>query len=170
MGYVDLGDQLQGHNSGNRRLRRGPIQALHQFMLLVVLSNCYLITCFCQVDGPQHVHTRSQDDFRPQLTEALIAMGKDAPEPRKRRNSRISGDALEVPAHRHELVKMPTRADCCACKGGRIWDRPLKRVALAEIAVNSGRTSRRVASWHGCKQCELWLCDNNRCFDLYHKR
>lgn len=29
MGAVDLGDQLQGHNSGLRRIKRGLIQSLH---------------------------------------------------------------------------------------------------------------------------------------------
>ena len=43
MGAVDLGDQLQGHNGGLRRVKRGPVQALYQYLLLIILSNYYLI-------------------------------------------------------------------------------------------------------------------------------
>ena len=170
MGAVDLGDQLHAHNKGERRLRRGPVQGPMQFMLLVVLSNCFLICCHFDYDGKLSVDLSSQDDLRIQLVESLMAMGKDAPGTRKRRNSSISGDQIEVPLHRHELIKMPTRADCTSCKGGRIWDRPRKRVALQDIALNEGRKSRRNASWYGCKQCQLWFCDNSECFHRYHCR
>lgn len=108
------------HNSGLRRIKRGPIQGLHQYMLLVVLSNCFLI-CKYSDYAVETVNLRNQDDFRIQLIELLIALGKDAPGSRKRRVSGLSRDAFEVPVHRHEVVKMPTRGDCVACKGGRFW-------------------------------------------------
>ena len=167
MGAVDLGDQLQGHNAGLRRLRRGAIQALHQFMLLVVLSNCYLILCFSGHKGK--VNTRSQDDFRKKLVEALINMAKDAPGTRKRRNSNISKETFQVPVHKHKQIKMSTRSNCAACKGRRLHDHSRKRQALGEITANTGRTSTRSATFYGCKQCQVHLCDNNHCFIMYHR-
>ena len=98
MGAVDLGDQLQGHNGGLRRIRRGPIVCLYQYMLLVVVSNCYLICRYSAYDV-ESVTFRSQDDFRMQLVEALMELGKNAPGSRKRRVSGLSGDAFEVPIH-----------------------------------------------------------------------
>jgi hypothetical protein len=172
MGAVDLGDQLQGHNGGLRRIRRGPIQALHQYMLLVVLSNCYLITRYSGYEL-KNVSLRSQDDFRLQVVNALITMGRDVPDLRKRRISQLSRVTVEVPLHSHELIKMTTaqrRVDCVACKGVRFGDGPPpKRVALGNIARNLGRTTKRKATMYGCKQCEVALCKKTDCFALYHR-
>jgi hypothetical protein len=165
MGAVDLGDQLQGRNRGLRRIRRGPIQTLYQYLLLVVLSNCYLICRYSGYDV-ETVNMRNQDDFRMQIVEALIAMGEDAPGPRKRRHSGVFREAYETPVHSHELVKMATRSNCAACRGRSFWDQPRKRVALGEIAANNGRTSTRSCSSYGCKQCQVHLCQKNRCFQV----
>ncbi|PVH68552.1 hypothetical protein DL98DRAFT_440977, partial [Cadophora sp. DSE1049] len=167
---VDLGDQLHAYNNSERRLRRGPIQRLIQFILLVILSNCYLIYYHFNYDKKRSVSLRSQNDFRIQLIEALIAIKKDTPDTRKRRNSRISKDKFEVPAHRHKLIKMSTRSNCATCKRGRIWDRPRKRVAIEEIALNSGRTSRRSCTSYSCKQCQLHFCNNRECFHIYYNK
>lgn len=170
MGAIDLGDQLHAHNKGERRLRRGPAQGLMQFMLLVVLSNCFLIACHFDYMGERSVKFCSQDDFRIQLIEALRAIGKDASGSRKRSFQQVSKDKFEVPAHCHKLIKMLTRANCSTCRGGRIWDRLRKRITLEEIALNVNRTSRRSASNFGCKQCQLHFCNNGECFNMYLKR
>jgi hypothetical protein len=139
-------------------------------MLLVVLSNCYLI-CIHSGYELESVKLRNQDDFRMQVIESLIAMGKDAPGSRKRRVSALSKDTLEVPVHRHEALKMSTSSNCVACKGGRYYDpAPRKRVALAEIAANHGRPSKRSVTFWGCKQCQVHLCKKNNCFQLYHNK
>ncbi|KAG4430948.1 hypothetical protein IFR05_013570 [Cadophora sp. M221] len=152
MGDIDIGDQLQSHNGGLRRLRRGPNQALHQYMLLVVLSNCYLISRNSNYDL-QHIKLRSQDDFRLQLIEALMAVAKDAPESRKQLVSALSAASFKTPLHSHELIKMKTRANCRACKGGRFGDRPAKRVALREVTPNNSSQSVHALLahflWHG---------------------
>jgi hypothetical protein len=46
-----------------------------------------------------------------------------------------------VPIASYKLVKMTKRGYYVACKGLRYGDRPRKRVAIGEIAINLGRES-----------------------------
>jgi hypothetical protein len=48
-----------------------------------------------------------------------------------------------VPVQLHTQVKMAKRGYCVACKGFRYGDRPIKRVALSEMASNLGRESSK---------------------------
>jgi hypothetical protein len=57
-----------------------------------------------------------------------------------------------------------------SCKGLRFGDRPKKRQALAEIAANHGRESLIHDSIYGCKQCDVNLCKNSGCFDVFHRQ
>ena len=135
-------------------------------MLVIVLVNSYLIAIYS--GAKEGVKYESQDKFRLEIIEALLRLGKDAGGPLKRLFSSTIQEALEVLLHRHQEVKMPTRKDCAACKGGRHWDRPPKRVALSEIAANKGRKCDRKTTIFGCKQCRVNLCNRNGCFDRYH--
>jgi hypothetical protein len=117
MGAVHVANQLQGHNSGQRRLRRGGGQAVEHFLLMTVLVNCYLSAFYSEWEGKRK--PRSQDNFRIQLVKALLVFGQDAEVPKKRLYPYTDSEALEVPLHRHEHIKMPTRKDCAACKGVR---------------------------------------------------
>lgn len=67
-------------------------------MLLVVLSNYYLICKYSEYNV-ETVNFYSQDDFRIQLIESLIAIGRDAPGSRKRRVSGLSRDTFKVLVH-----------------------------------------------------------------------
>jgi hypothetical protein len=174
MGDVDTADQLAGHNSGFRRLRRRAIQAIDYFLLRTVLVNCYLIALYSETDGERLINFRSQDNFCIQLVESLLDLGThskitSAKVPRKRGFSHMNAEAFEVPVHRHEHVKIPTKKDCAACKGVRFSDNPPKRVALAEIARNRHRSSTRRTSWYGCKQCNVAICRKSDCWDVYHE-
>jgi hypothetical protein len=166
MGASDRADQLAGNNSGKRRIKRGGWQAIEQWLLVTVLVNSYLIALYSGAE--EGVKYESQDKFRLEIIEALLHLGKDAEVPRKRVFCHTNQEAFEVPIHRHQEVKMPTRKDCAACKGLRHWDRPPKRVALSEIAANTGRKSIRRSSWFGCKQCGVNLCNRYGCFERYH--
>ena len=117
MGAVDLADQMQAHNSGQRRLRRGGGQAVEHFLLMTVLVNCYLLGLYSEWEGKKM--PRSQDNFRIQLGESLLILGKDAEVHKKRVYPHTDSEGLEVPLHLHQHVKMPTRKDCAACKGIR---------------------------------------------------
>jgi hypothetical protein len=74
-----------------------------------------------------------------------------------------------VPVQSHKLVKMAKRGVCVSYKGLRYRDRPRKRVALSEIAANQGKESVRHKPFYGCKQCNVHLCKNRGCFDIFHK-
>jgi hypothetical protein len=170
MGAVDVADQLQGQNGGLRRIKRGATQAVDQFLLQTVLVNCYLLSLYAKWEGGERVvKHRSQDDFRINLVEALLAAKRNAKGPGKRVYPFTNSEGLEVPLHYHEHVKMPTRKDCYACKGVRHQDRPLKRVALGVIAANEGRSTQRRTSWYGYKQCKVALCKEGGCFERYHR-
>jgi hypothetical protein len=168
MGAVNKFDHLTAQNAGLRRIERGGHQALEHWLLRTVLVNCYLLALYSYAPEPREVSFRSQQDFRKQLVGALLAMGKDSDVCKKRRISVISQDATEEPVSSHMLVKMVKRGLCVNCKGLRFRDRPQKRVALAEIAANSGRNSSRHDSWYGCKQCDVHLCKERGCFDIFH--
>jgi transposase IS4-like protein len=169
MGAVDEFDHLTAQNPGLRHVVRGGAQALEHWLLRTVLVNCYLLALCSDVPEPREINFRSQQDFRRQLVGALLAMGSDSDISPKRRIGRISQSADQAPVQSHERVKMEKRGECVNCKGLRFGDRPKKRVALGEIAANKGRKSSRHESFYGCKQCDVHLCKNRACFDVFHR-
>jgi hypothetical protein len=174
MGAVDEFDHLTAQNPGLRHVLRGGHQALEHWLLRTVLVNCYLLARYSRelegkVGRGKEERSRSQADFRRQLIGALLAKGTGSEVCRKRRISIISQDATQEPVSSHTLVKMVKRGLCVNCKGLRFRDRPQKRVALAVIAANSKRDSLRHDTWYGCKQCDVHLCKERGCFDVFHK-
>ena len=169
MGAVDEFDHLTAQNAGLRHVERGGHQALEHWLLRTVLINCYLLALCSDVPEPRAVSFRSQSDFRNQLIGALLAKGREGEVCPKRRISHISQGAEEVSPWLHEQVKLGKPRECVCCKGLRFRDRPKKRVALAEIAANQGRESSIHQSIYGCKQCNVYLCRNRGCFDVFHR-
>jgi hypothetical protein len=169
MGAVDEFDHLTAQNAGLRHVERGGHQALEHWLFRKNLINCYLLALCSNIPEPRAVSFRSQADFRDQLISALLAKGRDGEICPKRRISQISQEADQVPIRLHKLIRIGKRASCVACKGLRFGDRPRKRVALSEIASNMGRKSTNYSSLFGCKQCNVYLCNNNRCFERFHK-
>ncbi len=96
-------------------------------------------------------------------------MGKDSDISLKRRISRISQEANQVPMQAHKLVRMEKRGFCVCYKGLRYGDRPKKRVALGQIAANQGRESTNHSSRFGCKQCDVYLYNKGGCFEAFHR-
>jgi hypothetical protein len=170
MGAVDEFDHLTAQNAGLRHVERGGHQALEHWLLRTVLINCYLLALCSDVPEPREVSFRSQQDFRRQLVCALVAKGRSSSEicP-KRRISRISQGADRIPVSSHKLVNLSRRGICVCCKGLRFKDRPRKRIALAQIASNQGRESSTHESVYGCKQCDVHLCKDRGCFDVFHR-
>ena len=169
MGAVDEFDHLTAQNPGLRPVRRGGSQALEHWLLRTVLVNCYLLALCSDAPEPRQVSFRSQQDFRKQLIGSLSSMARDTSICPKRRISRISEGADQVPLQSHEQVKMGKRGYCVACKGLRFGDRPQKRVPLGVFASNSGRKSSNHMSSSGCKQCDVFICKDNSCFEVFHK-
>jgi len=170
MGAVNEFDHLTAQNAGLRHVERGGHQALEHWLLRTVLINCYLLSYCSDVPEPRQVSFRSQQDFRRQLVGALLAKGRDGEVCPKRRISQISQGADQVPIQLHEQVKLGKKRRCVSCKGLRFGDRPKKRQALAEIAANHGRESLIHDSIYGCKQCDVNLCKNSGCFDVFHRQ
>jgi len=69
----------------------------------------------------------------------------------------------------HTQVKLSKKGLCVYCKGLRYGDQPKKRVALAQIASNQGRESLTHQSFYGYKKCDVHLCRNRGCFDVFHR-
>jgi hypothetical protein len=169
MGAVDKFDHLTSQNAGLRHVERGGHQALEHWLLRSVLINCYLLALCSDVPEPRAVSFRSQSDFRDQLVGALLARGKGGEVCLKRRISRISQGADDSPKQSHTQVKLSKKGMYVYCKGLRFGDRPRKRVALAQIAANQRRESTTRQSFHGCKECDVHLCKNRGCFDIFHR-
>jgi hypothetical protein len=117
---------------------------------------------------PREVSFRSQQDFRRQLITALVAKSRESEICPKRRISRISGGADQVPVREHKQVKLGRRGPCVNCKGLRFKDRLKKRLPLSQIAANQGRSSSRHDSCYRCEQCDVPLCKERGCFDVFH--
>ena len=74
-----------------------------------------------------------------------------------------------MPVRSYKLIRLGKRGYCIACKGLRFGDWLRKRVTLSQITSNIGRESTKHSSIYRCKQCNVYLCDNNRCFERFHK-
>lgn len=155
---------------GLRNVRRGGSQALDHWVLLSTLVNYYLLAFYSEARSTPDVAFRSQKDFRQQIIEALLFMGKTSDVSRKRRVSHMDPDSSQEPFHAHKLVKMTSQKQCVACKGLRHQDRPQKRVALGEIAGNQKRESERKDTLFKCNKCDVALCKIRPCFSIYHKK
>jgi hypothetical protein len=143
MGAVDDFDHLTAQNASLRQVRRGGHQALEHWLLRTVLINCYILSLYSDVPEPREVSFRSQQDFRRQLISGLLAKGGRSEISSKRRISRISQAADQIPVQSHKQVKIAKRGWCVACKRLRYRDRLRKRVALGQIASNIGRQSSK---------------------------
>jgi len=169
IGAVDEVDHLTAQNAGLRLIRRGGAQALEHWLLRVSLTNSYLLSLYSDVPEPRQVKFRSQKDFRQKLIQSLLAQGRtEVPRSNKRRISRVEPEADNMPLTLHTFIKMPKRGWCFYCKGGRVTDRPQKRVALGQIAVQNNRQSAMHQSSYGCKECNISLCRERGCWLKYH--
>jgi hypothetical protein len=169
MNAVDRADQLAANNSGLRHVRRGGWQATEHWILRVVLCNCFILALWGGPEGARQINFRSQVDFRNQLIDSLFSMGKEFPLSKKRRISHISQDYETLPNSYHHKIKNKVRRQCVACKGLRLSDRPQKRLALATIATDNNRPSKRVLTFISCKQCKVFLCSKSLCWARYHE-
>lgn len=169
MGAVDEFDHLTANNAGLRRVRRGGHQALEYWILRGVLSNYYLICKRSDVPPPREINLRNQVDFRRQIVSGLLAIAEHTYRSPLKRVAYVAFKADDKPPLQHKQVKMAKRGWCKACLGGRLRDRPRKRVALGEIAVQNNRPSTSHLSSFGCRDCEVHLCKKRACFELFHR-
>ena len=112
---IDVTDQLAASNSGRRRIKRGAWQAIDQWLLTVVLVNCYLVAFYSDIEGERQIKFRSQQDFSMQIIDTLLEMGKDTPV----RKNDSNCDDIRVLVIRYYYIKRSTRKDYVAYRGGR---------------------------------------------------
>jgi hypothetical protein len=160
---VDEFDHMASSNDGLRAVRRGGYQSIEHWLLRVVLVNTYLLALHSDIEGPRNVKFRSQQDFRIHIIDALLRKAQASELSKKRTISHMSQDADNEPVRTHQQVKMGSRKDCVCYKGLRHRDRPQKRVALAEIAVNKRRESKRTCTSFGYKQYDVVIYRNSSC-------
>jgi hypothetical protein len=151
IGAVDEFDYLTAQNAGLRYMKRGGHQVLEHWLLRTVLINSYLLAYCLEAPEPREVSFRSQQDFRRQLVCVLVAKGRGSEICPKRRILRTSQGADYIPVSLYKLVNLSKRGICVCCMGLRFKDRPIKRIALAQIASNQGRESSTYESVYGCK-------------------
>jgi hypothetical protein len=166
---IDVADQMAASNSGRRRIRRGAWQALDQWLLVTVLVNTYLVSYYSDVEGKRSINFRSQRDFRIQIIEGLMAMGRDVPDIRKPHNLYTKPKLSGIPNISHHQVKRQARKDCAACKGQTFWDKPQRRTPLARKTANQKTDITRRSTIYGCKECDVALCGKGGCFKRYHR-
>jgi hypothetical protein len=165
---VNQFDHIASQNNSLRPVRRGGYQSIEHWLLRSVLINTYLLALYSDVAEPRQVKFRSQEKFRINIIEALLQKAKLSHISKKRTISYISTEADDTPAFQHTQVSVKVQKDCVCCKGIRLGDRPQKRVALAQIAANEKRSSKRTSTVYRCLQCDVAICKKNGCWKRYY--
>ena len=55
---IDVADQLASLNSGRRRIKREAWQALDQWLLVIILVNCYLVAFYSDIKEERQIKFR----------------------------------------------------------------------------------------------------------------
>jgi hypothetical protein len=165
---VNIADQLASSNSSQRRIRKGAWQAIDQWLFVSILVNSYLVAFYSKVKGKRQIKFRNQHDFRIQIIEGPLEIGKGALGLRKRRFSHSNCDDSNTQITDHHHEKRPSKSDCAAYKEGTYWERPIKRSPLAPISANQKRDFKRSNTIYSCKECNVTLCNKGPCFDRCH--
>ena len=177
MGAIDIFDHLTAMNAGMRRVRRGAHQALEHWILRGILANTYVVGQMVLGANKTRPVMRSQKEWRIRIFHGCIEAANRTPlialkDPicSKRHIGQISIDAYKTPLSQHKVERIKSRP-CQYCRGGRLGDRPLKRVALGELANRNDRISERHNTIFGYRQCKVSLCTGKRrCFNRWHGR
>jgi hypothetical protein len=165
---VDQFDHMASQNDGLRPVRRGGYQSIEHWLLRSVLINTYLLALHSDVAEPCQVKFRSQKEFRINIIEALLQKAKSSYISKKRTISYISTEADDTPAFQHTQVLVKVQKDCVCCKRIRLGGRPQKRIALAQIAANKKRLSKRTSTVYHCLQYDVAICKKNGCWKRYY--
>lgn len=179
MGSVDVGDQLQATESLHHRVCKGRWQALAwTFLLDTVLVNSYLLQFHVWgQEGSGCSPSLTQRDWRHRLINEICEAYSQTGTSRR---SYRSGDT-SVPVDAHERVRRGKNSPCVACQGHRYDEPRLKAPSssgrgqrrqqqhLREVSGNSRPRAPRTRSRWGCRQCDVSLCQSDKCWYFYHK-
>jgi hypothetical protein len=157
MGAVDRGDQLRQQEGLDHRVIKGPWRALAWgFLLETALTNTFLLQKHGQ---PNWKPFRTLHEWREQISHDLLSQYGQKASLRQRNHT---GD-INTPVLQHIRVRRKSPGRCAACRGVH-WHEPTK-TAFKEVSGN-----RRVPqSRSGCQQCNVPLCNSDRCWYFYHR-
>ena len=162
MNAVDLADQLQSGNRGERRIFRGGWRALFRFLYTTVLVNSALLSTVSRDRGLKL--------FRRLLVDQLFELAQSQGQMPKRRILHPKLPSLAL-ALEHTQVWRGREQDCQGCSlAGQSREPSKKRKALAEVSTNQRPQKRPRSIVYGCKACDTPLCKEGPCWDAYHSQ
>lgn len=157
MNGVDVGDQMRASNSSGNRIRRGAWQALAwQYLLKVIAVNTFIL----QLRGqPTWKRYESQLCWLQALSSVLISTyGPQAHSRKRARAGSIRDNKNDsIPIEDHERVSRGKSSPCVVCS-------KIQRTVLGETSGNLQRRQTR----GGCKECDVAICTDKRCWYLFH--
>lgn len=175
MNHVDRGDQLRAYLGYDHPLRRGAWQALTwTFLFEVILVNTYLLQLHGQPDWAKYI---DQQEWRECIFNALFNFYSEESDSRKHYRTGVeldTQDRQKCSEHSDRGINHVNRgvkSDCLACQGfqqGQPRSRGQKRSPLVEVTGNT-RKKRGGQTWYGCKLCNVAICNNQNCWDFYHR-
>ena len=173
MNGVDQADQLRAYNTIQRPHRRTWLPLWH-FLLDTTVTNCWKIA----QTSPQSRFGKQKNrfthkDFIDELINGLFIHSERLAPHRTR--APLTNQIRHIQSTHHEMVRMHTKAKVCqvCVKQKRyIQKHRVQRKALGELHINVGRPSNKLKdrrdyhprSAFGCSICNIYLCNNGRCF------
>ena len=148
------------------------------FLLDVAFVNSYIL----QLNAPQLSWKRvtSQREWREFIYNELFnAYGQES-RARQRYRQGDERDLQNAELQREHVnrevnhVNRNVKSDCLSCQGfrqGQTRSQSQKRPPLTTVSNNERKRKRsrlRKQSWYGCRICDVTICNNKRCWDLYH--
>lgn len=178
--HVDRGDQLRSYYKYDHPLRRGAWQALAwTFLLDVALVNSYI----AQLHGPQPNWKRytNQREWRECIYNELFNTYGHNSQARRHYRAGDERDLQQPELQREHIdrkinhVNRKVKSDCLACQGCRQgqlrvrapeWS-PLTEVSGNEEKKKMKRPDVRSQTSHGCRICDVAICNTKHCWDFY---
>ncbi|KAM6513835.1 hypothetical protein FALCPG4_18873 [Fusarium falciforme] len=181
MNHIDRGDQLRSCYKYDHPLRRGAWQALAwTFLLDVALVNSYI----AQLHGPQPNWKRytNQREWRECIYNELFNTYGHNSQARRHYRAGDERDLQQPELQREHIdrkinhVNRKVKSDCLACQGCRQGQLRVRAPELSPLTEVSGNEEKkkmkrpdvRSQTSHGCRICDVAICNTKHCWDFYH--
>jgi hypothetical protein len=178
MNAVDISDQYRAQTTSDHRERRGAARALAwSFHLSVAVANSFLLQ---KLGDPSWPKVTTQAEWLQRIVDDICVQYGQTGTSRQRYRA---GDEI-TPFPLHKRVKR-TNSNCQACLGVQIGYRtrgqalrrrkraraaaPLNEASDDALNRQVRKTSRVQTRW-GCEQCNVAICNNDKCWYFYHRQ